>query len=89
MDIYIYLSVDKYSRACGGSYHEFLERGLFLTGKLLNQGFLVGMLKSHFESFMVATITLLTVTPLRSICVTNDHGHVSCVVITILSFPHS
>jgi hypothetical protein len=30
---------DQYSRACG-SYQDFLDRGLLLTRKLLNQGFL-------------------------------------------------
>ena len=33
-----------YSRACG-SYDDFLERGQLLTGKLLNQGFLLVKLK--------------------------------------------
>ena len=54
----------RYSRA-RGSYHDFLDRELLLTKKLLNKGFLVAkrVRKSHhFESFMVATITWLTVT---------------------------
>ena len=37
-----------YSRACG-SYQDFLDRGLLLTRKLLNQGFLLVMLKSSCE----------------------------------------
>jgi hypothetical protein len=37
--IYIYISII-YSRACG-SYKDFLDRGLPLTRKLLNQGFLL------------------------------------------------
>ena len=37
----VYISqLIQYSRACG-SYHDFLDRGLLLTRKLLNQGFLV------------------------------------------------
>ena len=36
----IYLSVDPNSRGCG-SCHDFLDRGLLLTRKLLNQGFLM------------------------------------------------
>ena len=54
----------QYSRA-RGSDHDFLDRELLLTKKLLNKGFLVAkrVRKSHhFESFMVATITWLTVT---------------------------
>ena len=38
------------SRACG-CYQEFLDRGLLLTGKLLNQGFLLVKLKSSFQKF--------------------------------------
>ena len=37
-----------YSRACG-SYHDLLDRGLLLTRKLLNQGFLVVKLKSSLR----------------------------------------
>jgi hypothetical protein len=46
----IYLSFDRYSRACG-SYQDFLVRGLLLTKKLLNQGFLVVNLKSSLRKF--------------------------------------
>jgi len=35
----------RYSRACG-PYQDFLEGGLLLTRKLLNQGFLLVKLKS-------------------------------------------
>ena len=42
----IYISqMIRYSRACG-SYQDFLNRGLLLTHKLLNSGFLVVKLKS-------------------------------------------
>ena len=38
----------QYSRVCG-SYHEFLERRLLLTRKLLNQWFQLVILKSSFR----------------------------------------
>jgi hypothetical protein len=42
----VYISqMIRYSRACG-SYQDFLDRGLLLTRKLLNQGFLLVKLKS-------------------------------------------
>jgi hypothetical protein len=41
----VYISqLIRYSKACG-SYQDFLERGLLLTRKLLNQGFLIVKLK--------------------------------------------
>jgi len=40
----------RYSRVCG-SYHDFLDRELLLTRKLLNQGFLVAKLKSSLPMF--------------------------------------
>ena len=56
----------RYSRSCG-FYQDFLDRGLLLARKLLNQGFLLVVKGSswlswihHFESFTVATITWLT-----------------------------
>jgi hypothetical protein len=50
----------RYSRACG-SYQDFLDRGLLLTRRLLNQGFLLVKLMSSLRIFSVATITWLTV----------------------------
>jgi hypothetical protein len=40
----------QYPRACG-SYQDFLDRGLLLTRKLLNQGFLLVKLKSSLRKF--------------------------------------
>ena len=40
----------RYSRACG-FYQEFLDRGLLLTRKLLNQGFLLVKLKPSLQIF--------------------------------------
>ena len=53
-----YISLSWYSRACG-SYQDFLDRGLLLTMKLLNQGFILVRLKSSL--FTVAIVTWLTV----------------------------
>ena len=47
----VYISqMIRYSRACG-SYQDFLDRGLLLTRKLLNQGFLLVKLKSSLRKF--------------------------------------
>ena len=57
----VYISqLIRYSRACG-SYTNFLDRGLLLTRKLLNQGFIWVKLKSSLRTFTVATMTWLTV----------------------------
>jgi hypothetical protein len=40
----------RYSRVCG-SYQDFLDRGLLLTKKLLNQGFLLVKLMSSLRKF--------------------------------------
>ena len=47
----------QYSRVCG-SYQDFLDRGLLLTKKLLNQGCL--LVWHHFERFTVANMNCLT-----------------------------
>ena len=47
--IYIFTLI-RYSRACG-SYQDVLDRGLLLTMKLLNQGFLLVKLKSSLRKF--------------------------------------
>ena len=47
----VYMSqLVRYSRACI-SYHDFLDRGLLLTKKLLHQGFLMVKLKSSLRKF--------------------------------------
>ena len=49
----VYISqLIRYSRACG-SYQNFLDRGLLLTRKILNQGFLLIKLKSSLRKFCV------------------------------------
>ena len=59
----VYISqLIRYPSACC-FYDNFFDTGLLLTMKLLNQGFLLGKLKSSLrESFTVATMTWLTVT---------------------------
>ena len=47
--VYIFQLI-RYSRACG-SYQYFLDRGLLLTRKLLNQGFFLVKLKSSLRKF--------------------------------------
>ena len=45
----VYISqMIRYSRACG-SYQDFLDRGLLLTRKLLNQGYRLAKLKSSLQ----------------------------------------
>jgi hypothetical protein len=47
----VYISqLMRYSRACC-SYQDFLDRGLLLTRKLLNQGFLLANVKSSLRKF--------------------------------------
>ena len=75
----------RYSRAFG-SYQDFIDKGLLLTMKLLNQGFLLVQLKS---SLNVLRSSPWLGRPLWNICVTNDHGYVPLVVNTSRSFPHS
>jgi hypothetical protein len=45
--VYIF-QIIRYPRACG-SYQDFLDRGLLLTRKLLNQGFILVKLKSSLR----------------------------------------
>ena len=58
--VHVYISrLIRYSRACG-SYQDFLDRGLVLTKKILNQEFLQVKWKSSLRKFTVATMTWLT-----------------------------
>ena len=65
------------------SYYDFLYKGLLLTRKLLNQGFLLVKLKAIFRKFYGRRYDLYGIS-----IFTNHHGYVSFVVIPILSFPH-
>ena len=82
----VYISqMIRYSRACG-SYQDFRDRGLLLTMKLLNQGFLLVKLKSSLRKIYGRHHDLVD---RYGISVTNDHGYVPLVVSTSRSFPHS
>jgi hypothetical protein len=63
-----------------------IVRGLLLTRKLLNQGFLVVKLKSTLRKFYCRYHDLPNC---YGISVTNDHKKVPFVVTPIQSFPHS
>ena len=75
----------RYSRACG-SYYDFLDRGMLLTRKLLNQGFLLVKFKTSLRKCYGPHHNLVD---RYGIYVTNDHGYVPLVVNTSRSFPHS
>ena len=79
---YISLSCIRYSRAWG-SYQNFLYRGLLLTRKLLNKGFLLVKLKSSLRKFYGLCW------PLWNIWFTNDHGYFALVANTSRPFPHA
>jgi hypothetical protein len=82
----VYISqLIRYFRACG-SYQDFLDRGLLLTMKLRNQGFLLVKLKSSLRKFYVATMTWLTA--MEYLC-HKWPRYVPLVVNTSRSFPHS
>jgi hypothetical protein len=62
----VYISqLIRYSRACG-SYQDFIDRGLLLTRKLLNQGFLLVKLKSSLRKLYYKTKDRVTRTPLKT-----------------------
>jgi hypothetical protein len=73
-----------YSRACD-SHQNFLDIGLLLTRKLLNQGFLLVKLKSSLRKFYGRHHDLVD---RYGISVTNDHRHVPLVINISWSFPH-
>ena len=80
----VYISqLIRYSRACG-SYQDFLDIGLLLTRKLLDEWFLLVNWSHHFESFALPPPLGW---PLWNISVTNEHGYVPLVVNTSRSFP--
>jgi hypothetical protein len=66
--------------------HDFLDRELLLTRKLLNQGFPVDKLKSSLRKFFGRQDNLVNHCDTS---VTNDHRYVLLVVITIRSCPRS
>ena len=73
----VYISqLIRYSRACC-SYHDFLDRELLPTKKLLKPGFLVVKLKSWLRKFYVATMTWLPVTEYLCQKITTNMFHLS------------
>ena len=62
--------------ACG-SYHDFLDRGLLLTMKLLNLGFLLGKLKSSLPKFYVRQHDLVDRYGISVSQMTTDMFHLS------------
>jgi hypothetical protein len=71
----------RYSRACG-SYQDFIDRGLLLIMKLLNQELLLVKLKSSHLKFYGATMIWLTI--MEYTC-PNDHAYVPLIVNTFMT----
>ena len=81
----VYISqLIRYSRACI-SYQDFLDIGLLLTRKLLNQGFLLVKLKSSLRKFYGRHIELVDHDGIAVSQITTDMFHLSYT----LPFPHS
>ena len=80
-----YSGLKRYSRACG-SYQDFLDRGLLLTMKLLNQGFLLIKLKSSLQKCYGRHHDLVDRYGI-SVSQMTMHGYVPLVVNTSRSFP--
>jgi hypothetical protein len=74
-----------YSRACG-SYQDFFDRGLLLTRKLLNQGFLLVKLKSSLQKCYGRHHDLVDRYGISVSQMTTDMFHLSY---TSQFFPHS
>ena len=74
-----------YSRACG-SYQDFFDRGLLLTRKLLNQGFLLVKLKSSLQKCYGRHHDLVDRNGISVSQMTTDMFHLSY---TSQFFPHS
>jgi hypothetical protein len=66
-----------------GSYHDFLDRGLLLTRKLLNQGFLLVKLESSLRKFYGRHHNLIDRYGLSVTQLTTDMFHLS------LTFPQT
>jgi hypothetical protein len=81
----VYISqLIRYYRACG-SYQDFLDRGLLLTRKLLNQGFFLVKLKSSLWTFYGRHHDLIHRYGISVSQMT--HGYVPLDVSTSQSFP--
>ena len=81
----VYISqLIRYSRPCG-SYQDFLDKGLLLTRKLLNQGFLLVKFKSLPRRFYGRHLDLVDRYGISVSQVTTDMFHLSS---TFRAFPH-
>ena len=81
----VYISqMIRYSRGCG-SYQDFLDRGLLLTRKIQNQGFLLVKLKSSLRKCYGRHHDLVDRSGISVSQMTTDMFHVN----TSRSFPHS
>ena len=73
----VYISqMIRYSRACG-SYQDFLDKGLLLTRKLLNLGFLLVELKSSLRKFYGRHNDLINCYGISLSQITTDMFHLS------------
>ena len=73
----VYISqLIRYSRACG-SYQDFLDKGLLLTRKLLNLGFLLVELKSSLRKFYGRHNDLINCYGISLSQITTDMFHLS------------
>ena len=73
----VYLSpFIRYSRACG-SYQDLLDRGLLLSRKLLNQGFLLSKLKSSLQKLYGGHHDLVELYGISVSQITMDMFHLS------------
>ena len=82
----VYISqLIRYSRA-SGSYQDFLDRGLLLKRKLLNQGLLLAKPKASLGKFYGRHHDLVSCS---GISITNVHGHGPAVVSIFRFFPRS
>ena len=71
----VYISqLTRYSRACG-SYQDFLDRGLLLTRKILNQGFLLIKLNSSLRKYVYWHMILFYEMVEHWYCRSHSHAH--------------
>jgi hypothetical protein len=76
----VYISqLIQYSRACG-SYHDFHDRGLLLTRKLLNQGFLL----ENWNHLFCRKVSFLTVPLSISRCRSRYEADLSVSVVSFI-----
>ena len=80
-------SLSEINSRASGSYHDFLDRGLIITRKLLNRGFILVKLKSSFRKFYGHYHDLINRYGISVSQMTT--WYFPFVVFTIRFFPHS